>query len=139
MTKTLKVDHVGIVVKDIIEHYQTHMKHLFADACLGPIIHDPAQKVRVAFVKLNGASIELIEPAAEDSPVSSMINGKQASIYHMCFKVNDLDVQLKKCRKSGMIIVCPPKAAVAFNGNRIAFVMGRDKLLWEFVEEKYDK
>jgi len=130
----MRIDHFGIVVKDIREHVRTHWPHWFSMDAFGPVIHDPLQKVRVAFLDLPGGRLELVEPAAEDSPVAAILRRADASYNHICFEVPDLDAELKTCRRNGMIVVSSPQPAVAFDGRRIAFVLSRDGLLWELLE-----
>lgn len=132
----MKIDHVGIVVRDIRKHFARHLRHLFGAKALGPVIHDPLQKVKVAFIAIPGGRLELVEPAASDSPVRGFLAEKPAGYHHVCLSVADLDAQLKSCQKAGMILASPPKPAVAFGGRRIAFVLGRDRLLWEFLERR---
>jgi len=130
----MKVDHIGIVVRDITKHFNRHLVHLFPKEWLGSIIYDPLQKVKVAFIEAPGGRIELVEPAAPDSPVSSLAAKKPACYYHICLEVNDLNRQLNACHEKNQLLVSPPKPAVAFGGRRIAFVLGKDMLLWEFLE-----
>ena len=132
----MKIDHIGIVVRNIAEHYELFLEHLFPRESLGPIIYDPLQKVRVAFIDAPGGKIELIEPAALDSPVSSLVEKKPAGLYHICLEVDDLDKHLELSRRKKQIVISKPKPAVAFGGRRIAFVMGKDMLLWELLEKE---
>jgi methylmalonyl-CoA/ethylmalonyl-CoA epimerase len=128
------VHHTGIVVRQILDHYQRYMAHLFPGNKLGPIIHDPLQKAKVAFIYTERGHIELVEPAGEDSPVKAISEKAQAGYHHICLETSDLDGHLKLCRAAGQFIISPPTPAVAFDGRRIAFVMGRDHLLWELLE-----
>jgi methylmalonyl-CoA/ethylmalonyl-CoA epimerase len=130
----MRIDHFGIVVKDIREHVRTHWPHLFSMDNFGPVIHDPLQKVRVSFLDLPGGRLELVEPAAEDSPVAAVLRQAGASYNHICFEVPNLDAELQTCRENGMVVVSPPQPAVAFDGRRIAFLLSRDGLLWELLE-----
>jgi methylmalonyl-CoA/ethylmalonyl-CoA epimerase len=130
----VKIHHVGIVVPSIDEHMKDHLAPWFSRAAIGPTISDPLQKANVAFVELDGGRIELVEPAAQDSPVSAVLKHGFAVYHHICFEVPDLDAALDHCRNLRMVVVSPPKAAAAFDGRRIAFVLGRDRLLWELLE-----
>jgi len=134
----MRIHHIGIVVRNIEEHFELFLKHMFSPEWLGPIIYDPIQKVKVAFIDAPGGKIELIEPAAQDSPVSSLVVKKPAGFYHVCLEVDDLDEQLGISRKNRQIVVSAPKPAVAFHGRRIAFVLGKDMLLWELLEKGKD-
>jgi methylmalonyl-CoA/ethylmalonyl-CoA epimerase len=131
----MKIDHYGIVVPNIEHYLQMNLPVWLKGQSVGPLIEDPLQKVRVAFIEVPGGRIELIEPATEDSPVREILKKRGSSHHHVCFEVENLDSQLLACSKVRMLVVSPPKPAVAFAGRRIAFVMGRDLLLWELLEQ----
>lgn len=102
--------HLGIAVKSIRS----------AAPDLVPVL-DPIQKVSVAFLEINGFSVELIEAAADDSPVSRSLRSGQR-LQHVCFEVDDLEEALRLGRAAGFQLVAAPVPAVAFQGRRIAWV-----------------
>jgi methylmalonyl-CoA/ethylmalonyl-CoA epimerase len=57
-------------------------------------------------------------------------------LHHLCYEVAELDAHLEKMQARGGIIVKPPLPAVAFENRRIAWVVTRQKLLLEFLEQK---
>lgn len=129
--------HIGFVVPDIQREIAGFAKSIGA-SWDGQTFHDPLQKVRVAFLQSarpTDALIELVAPAAEDSPVFQFLR-KGGGLHHLCYEVMDLDVHLAKMRAEGAIIVKPPTPAVAFNNRRIGWVYTRQKLLQEFLERK---
>jgi methylmalonyl-CoA/ethylmalonyl-CoA epimerase len=132
----MQIHHTGIVVPDISAFYTSHLAQFFPESMLGPKIHDPLQKVNAVFIETAGGRLELLEPAAEDSPISALARKAPAGYHHVCLEVEDLDRQLERCRSAKQVIVSPPRPAVAFGGRRIAFVMGRDRLLWELLEAR---
>ena len=127
--------HVGFVVVSIQDTAAGFAEALDAQWD-GIIIHDPHQRVRVTFLNPGNPAdplFELIEPAAEDSPVLSLAK-KGGGIHHVCYVVNSLDEQLEKCRSNQGLVVRPPVPAAAFGGRRIAWVYTRNKLLIEYLE-----
>lgn len=105
-------------------------------ACDGRIFHDPVQKVKVAFLQTphdHDPQLELVEPAAEDSPVHRFLQ-KGGGLHHLCYEVSNLEEHLKQMQSRHAIIVKHPQPAVAFTGRRIAWVMTAQKLLLEFLE-----
>jgi methylmalonyl-CoA/ethylmalonyl-CoA epimerase len=102
----------------------------------GEIFDDPIQKVKVAFLNTPGANvqIELVEPAAEDSPVKAFLE-KGGGLHHLCYEVSDCDEMLRIMRQRKGFIVKRPSPAVAFGGRRIAWALTAEKLLLEFVEK----
>jgi methylmalonyl-CoA/ethylmalonyl-CoA epimerase len=103
---------------------------------LGPF-DDPIQKVSVEFLSHgaeDAAEIELIAPAAEDSPIRSMLAKDGGGAYHLCFETSDIDAAVAHAKALGCIIVSPPVPAVAFKGRRIAWIYTRSRQLFELVE-----
>ena len=66
----LKLHHIGIVVKNIQESLGELTKFLNFESTAVPTLVG-SQKVNVCFLKTNNVFIELIEPAEENSPISS--------------------------------------------------------------------
>jgi methylmalonyl-CoA/ethylmalonyl-CoA epimerase len=102
----------------------------------GQIIHDPQQRVRVAFFSpadSHNPVFELVEPASEASPVSNFLK-KQGGLHHVCYEIDDLESGLREARSVGLATVAPPAPAVAFDGRRIAWVCSKNRMLVEFLE-----
>lgn len=130
----MKLHHVGIVVKDI-----ARATPWFEEQCgyraASDVIHDPIQKVRVQFFEhRDGSRIELIEPAAEDSPVSRTLQKQGGGVNHLCYEVHDLDGTLERMRAAGAFPTRSPQPAAAFGGRRITFVLTPDRALIELLE-----
>ena len=130
----LRLDHIGIVVADMtaaIKQYQTCY-----GAKAGPVIDDPVQKVQVAFLDMTPSTrIELVKPAAEDSPVLRF-SGSGGGLHHTCWEVADIVDSVDVMQAHGALVVCQPVPAVAFDGRLIAFVYTRDRQLLEFLEAR---
>lgn len=130
-----RLHHIGFVVREIKTEIAGFVKSV-EGSWDSQIFHDPLQKVRVTF--LRGASptdalIELIEPAADDSPVTKFLQ-KGGGLHHLCYEVADLDAHLAKVRSLGAVVVKPALPAVAFDNRRIGWVFTKQKLLIEFLE-----
>lgn len=98
-------------------------------------VEDPIQKVRVAFIELNGMIVELLEPVGEDSPVRQSLE-KGSKLLHLCYTVPDMDVALKHSRQFGFRCIRKPVPAVAFNNRRIAWIFSLQYGLIELLEER---
>ncbi len=102
----------------------------------GQVIEDPLQRVRVAFfspVDVRNPVFELVEPADQDSPVSSFLK-TGGGLHHVCYEIDDLEAGLKTAREHGLIMTARPTPAVAFGGRRIAWVCSKSHLLMELLE-----
>jgi methylmalonyl-CoA/ethylmalonyl-CoA epimerase len=96
-------------------------------------VTDETQKVRVAFVRVNGdVHVEFIEPLGPDSPIHGVLR-QGGGVYHICFSVPDIAVTIEQIKTAGGVLVSGPFAAPAFEGRRIAFCYAGHSLL-ELVE-----
>jgi methylmalonyl-CoA/ethylmalonyl-CoA epimerase len=135
--RALRIHHIGFVV-DSIERTGKDFAESLALVWDQHVFRDPLQKVSVTFMKSADRvepQIELIEPAGEDSPVRSFLL-KGGGLHHLCYEVPNLEAQLELSRAQGGKLVRPPMPAVAFDGRRIAWVYGKQKLLIEFLESQ---
>jgi len=103
----------------------------------GIVYEDPHQSVRVTFLD-SGAShprIELVQPAGAQSPVRRFLEEQRGGLHHLCYEVEDLEAALADLTGRRALLLKPPLPAVAFSGRRIAWVMTREKLLLELLEQ----
>jgi len=114
--------HVGIAVKEISEVLPT-----------SDPVHDPIQRVSVAFVRMNGVPVELVEPEGPQSPVQKSL-AKGAKLLHICYEVPDLDDALEACSRHGFRRLSSPAPAAAFDGRQIVWVYSGDYGLFELLE-----
>jgi methylmalonyl-CoA/ethylmalonyl-CoA epimerase len=129
--------HFGFVVQSISSVGEQFARCMSA-RWNGQVIHDPLQRVRVAFltpVLPANPVFELVEPADPDSPVSNFLK-RGGGLHHVCYEVDDIESVLRKAQEFGFIVTSPPTPAVAFGGRRIAWVWSKTKnpLLLEFLE-----
>ncbi len=116
-------DHIGIAVRSIEDIVGGNEK-----------TKDDIQKVCVSFFDSAGVRFELVEPACEDSPVTRLLKNNQ-SLYHVCFRVDDINASIKGSRSKGFHLVSGPVPAVAFGGKKIAWLFSRVLGLVELVEK----
>lgn len=132
-----RLHHVGFAIRSIENEIAAFGSSILA-SWNGKIFHDPLQKVRVTFLQTptpTDAMVELVEPAADDSPVGQFLR-RGGGLHHLCYEIPDLDAHLEKMLVGGGIIVKAPLPAVAFENRRIAWVVTRQRLLLEFLEKK---
>jgi methylmalonyl-CoA/ethylmalonyl-CoA epimerase len=130
---SLVLHHIGIAVPSIEKGQKLYSAMGFVDTT--PIYHDPVQKVRVQFFSTgSNVWIELVEPAADDSPVSNFLKKRGSGFHHLCYLVDDIYHMCEYVREQGGIITCTPVPAVAFNGKFVAFVYWHGTII-EFLEQ----
>lgn len=136
MGPELSFHHVGFVVAEIAASVDGFIRSLGAgwDGC---VYEDPHQKVKVTFLSTRPGDplIELVEPAAEDSPVLHFLREKGSGLHHVCYEVDDLERSIAEMKTRRAMIARRPKPAVAFQGRRIAWMLTAEKLLVELLEK----
>ena len=115
--KILKIDHLGIAVKDLAEAVRGY------EALGFPVSesHDvPTEKVRVAFLPVGESRIELLEPTDPGSVIARFLE-KRSGLHHVCLLVEDLDAALAELKARGVALV-DETPRVGAGGCRVAFV-----------------
>jgi methylmalonyl-CoA/ethylmalonyl-CoA epimerase len=131
-TSALELDHIGILVADIAKAAPTYCTR-YGCRIESPVIHDPVQTAHVQFLGGPGVSFELITPDGPGSKLSNALK-KGGGLNHFCFRTDDIEADCTRLRASGMLILHKPVPAVAFEGRRIAWLMGMDGIPIELVE-----
>ena len=116
---TLKLHHIGIVVKNINESLGEIANFLSFESTSLPTLVG-SQKVNICFLKTNNVYIELIEPADPDSPIISFVK-EGGGFHHLCFEVDDIQQEIDKMVKNGARLVVSP--VKGFEDRLIAFLM----------------
>jgi methylmalonyl-CoA/ethylmalonyl-CoA epimerase len=131
----LNLHHVGVLVKDIPAATRYYVE------CLGyerrsEIVHDPTQSAYVQFFRLpdDRVYLELVSPDRPDSKLTNALE-KGGGLNHVCYSTDDIEAACNGLRTAGLFLVSRPVSAVAFNGRRIAWLMGADRIPLELVEK----
>lgn len=126
--------HVAIVVPSIREARRTYVD-LLGMTC-GDVEFVADQKVNVLVCWAGAQRIELVEPAAPDSPVSAFLEKRGGGLHHLAYRVDDVAAAIAALERGGvrMIDSAPRPGA---HGTRIAFVHPKSTggVLTELVEE----
>ena len=130
--KILKIDHLGIAVKDLAEAVKSYEALGFAvDAT-----HDvPSEKVRTAFLPVGESHLELLEPTDPSSVIARFLE-KRSGLHHVCVLVEDIDAALAELKARG-VPVLDETPRIGAGGCRVAFVhpRGAAGVLLELKEE----
>jgi methylmalonyl-CoA/ethylmalonyl-CoA epimerase len=132
------LNHVSIVVPDI-EAAARHLQDKFGLA-VGERMLNAEQGVRLAYVDLAGAKIELMEPSRPDSPVAKFLErNPKGGIHHFCLGVDDVEKAVHGLSQNNVRILGDGKVHHNVAGERIAFIHPGDFLgaLVELEEHKH--
>jgi methylmalonyl-CoA/ethylmalonyl-CoA epimerase len=130
------LSHVSIVVPSL-DAAAKRLKDVFG-LDVGAAKVNEQQGVRLAYVELPNARIELMEPSRPDSPVSKFLEKNPAGgIHHFCLNVDDLPAAAAGLAKKGARVLGDGGQRNT-HGERIAFVHPKDFLgaLVELEESK---
>ena len=111
------LDHIGIAVRslDVAKIYES------LGLTVDHVETVDTQKVRTAFLSVGDSNLELLEPAGDDSPIAKFIEKRGEGIHHICFRVDDIEVQLAKLKAEGYRLVNESPVPGA-HGCRVAFL-----------------
>ena len=96
---------------------------------IGEINVNEQQGVRMAYVDLGNAKIELMEPSRADSPVAKFLErNPKGGIHHFCVGVDSVDAARAELAGKGATVLGDGKPQYNAHGERIAFVHPKDFL-----------
>jgi LAO/AO transport system kinase len=126
------LDHLGVAVKDLaaaVTFYET----------LGlAVTHRETvatEKVRVAMLPAGDSRIELLEPAAPDSPIARFLEKRGPGLHHIALKVPDLAAAVERLRSTGARLLNEPRPGAG--GHLYVFVhpASTGGVLLELIQE----
>lgn len=106
-----KIEHIGIAVKNIDESNSLFTK-LFGEPHYKTETVE-SEGVKTSFFKVGDNKIELLEATKEDSPIAKFIDKKGEGIHHIAFDVDDIELEVKRLKEEGFIVLneIPKKGA----------------------------
>ncbi|MGC9335777.1 MAG: methylmalonyl-CoA epimerase [Anaerolineae bacterium] len=129
----MKIDHVGIVVKDLQAALQVYQTALGLP--LTEIVDGPDQEVRVAFLPIGESNFELVQPTSDDTGIAKFLEKRGEGIHHVCIQVDAIEAALDRLKAHGVPLIDEEPRQGAHG--RVAFVhpKGAHGVLIELVEE----
>jgi methylmalonyl-CoA/ethylmalonyl-CoA epimerase len=117
--KVLKIDHLGIAVKNIAGARRFWSEVLGLELRGSEIIAD--QKVKTTFVHLGESEVELLESTSTNGPIARYLEKKGEGIQHVALRVDNLEKALQEMKEKGIQLIdeTPRKGA---GGSKIAFI-----------------
>lgn len=135
MFKVLKVDHIGIAVKDLAAARKFYSDVLGMDA-LGEEVVDQ-QKVKVCFIPCGDSEVELLESTSPEGPIAKFIEKNGEGIQHIALKVDNIEAALTDLKAKGVRLIDETPRYGA-GGASIAFIHPKSTggILLELSERK---
>jgi methylmalonyl-CoA/ethylmalonyl-CoA epimerase len=121
------LSHVSIVVPNL-DAAADRLRVVYGLRVGEPQVNEQ-QGVRLAYVELPNARIELMEPARADSPVAKFLErNPKGGIHHFCLAVDSVDATAQALAGQGARVLGDGKPQRNVHGERIAFVHPADFL-----------
>ena len=99
----LKVEHIGIAVKDLKQSNGLFEK-LFGRAPY-KIEEVASENVNTSFFAIGETKIELLEATHPDSPIAKFIEKKGEGIHHIAYEVADIHAEMMRLEKEGFTLL----------------------------------
>ena len=117
--KILKIDHLGIAVKQLDEgqKFWTDILELTSEGT--ETVEE--QKVTTAFFPVGESEVELLESTAPDGPIAKYIEKRGEGIQHVAFQVADIEAALAELKEKGVRLI-DEKPRRGAGGAKIAFL-----------------
>lgn len=115
----MKVDHIGIAVKNLDETLKFYTEVLGLQLQGTEVVEE--QKVRVAFLPVGDTEVELLESTTEDGPIAKFIEKNGEGVQHIAFKVDDIEAAIEEMKAKGMMMI-DEKPRYGAGGAKIAFM-----------------
>ena len=95
----LKIEHIGIAVKDLEKSNQLFAK-LFGKAHY-KTEEVASENVNTSFFKIGESKIELLEATDPESPIAKFIEKRGEGMHHIAFDVPDIYAEMQRLQKEG--------------------------------------
>jgi len=120
-------NHVSIVVPDL-DAAVRRLAQVYGLVAGEPCVNEQ-QGVRLVWVQLGNAQLELMQPSRPDSPVAKFLErNPQGGIHHFCLNVDGVDGAVAQLAGQGVRVLGDGRAQHNVHGDRIAFVHPKDFL-----------
>jgi methylmalonyl-CoA/ethylmalonyl-CoA epimerase len=133
------LSHVSVVVPDL-DAAITRLQATWG-LVAGEIRVNEEQGVRMTYIDLGNAKVELMAPSRPDSPVAKFLErNPKGGLHHLCLGVGSVDQAAQSLVAAGAQVLGSGKPQFNVHGERIAFVHPKDFLgvLVELEEHQPD-
>jgi len=113
------LDHIGIAVGDLAQALAFYRDALGLEVEAPEDV--PSQRVRVHFVPVGEATLELLEATSPDSPIATFVEQRGPGVHHITLRVDDIYAALARLKARGIRLIDEQPRPGA-GGALIAFV-----------------
>ena len=113
-----KIDHIGIAVNNLNDTLNFYENILGLKSAGTEIVEE--QKVKVAFMPIGDAEVELLESTEEDGPIAKYIAKNGEGVQHIAYRVDDIEKAIAEMKEKGIRMI-DEKPRYGAGGAKIAF------------------
>lgn len=96
----MKIDHIGIAVKDLDKGFDFY-KSLFPEAKYERISYESGH-MDIGMIQAENVKVELLMPWDNESAIGKYIDKHGEGIHHIAYEVPDIEQQMKKVENVGI-------------------------------------
>ena len=120
-----RLNHVALAVPDLEAAARLYRN------TLGARVSDPQSLpdhgVRIVFVDVANARIELLEPHGDNSPIAAFLaRNPDGGMHHLCYEVDDIRAARDRLAESGARILGDGEPKTGAHGNPVLFLHPKD-------------
>jgi len=120
-----RLNHVAIAVPDLDAAVAQYRDLL--GARVSPPAAQPAHGVTTVFVELPNATIELLEPLGEASPIAAFLERQPSGgIHHLCYEVEDILAARERLLAAGARVLGDGEPKPGAHGRPVLFLHPKD-------------
>ncbi|MBS1626679.1 MAG: methylmalonyl-CoA epimerase [Bacteroidetes bacterium] len=99
----LKVEHIGIAVKDFSQSISVYEKLLNTICYKKETVE--SEKVNTAFFMQGETKIELLESIDKEGVIAKFIEKKGEGLHHIAFETNNIEAEMKRLKEEGFVLL----------------------------------
>jgi methylmalonyl-CoA/ethylmalonyl-CoA epimerase len=102
-SKMLKIEHIGVAVKNLTESEELFKKLLGVASYKRETVE--SEGVTTSFFQTGDNKIELLEASHPESVIARFIEKKGEGIHHIAFDVADIHAEMKRLQQEGFVLL----------------------------------
>ena len=95
----LKIEHIGIAVKNISESVKLFEALLDIPSYKTEVVE--SEKVTTAFFKMGESKIELLEASSPESAIAKFVEARGEGLHHIAFEVENIEQEMARLKEKG--------------------------------------
>jgi len=116
----LKIDHIGIIVKDIQASIKKYTSLLGLEIEETEEVKVEGVVNKIAFLPIGDTNIELVQTTAKTGLAADFLRDRGEGIHHIAFEVGNIDRTFQDLRSQGAIFLWD-RIIEGSRGSRVAF------------------